>query len=262
MRRIAASCIRWVIRYARVSDIFELCLLIIGCALGVVALEKESTWVGSLFAAYVCIAIVKFGIVAWNRGAKDKLKAQVLWGLFDMLNEQVFAGSNSTRFTLFQRDALGRNSIVPWYRYQKSGEDAITDASASQARYRRGEGLTGQSWNDAGEGEIVFASVPEFRDRREFEKYYAAHLGVTPDMVSRLSEYMEGVRAFFSVGYTDTRGRFLGVMSIDIQSPIVQDVENELLVLNNGEEEVEIRSEHLHLLSDTVRNVLRSFSVS
>lgn len=252
---------RWANRYLALTDLLDLALAIVAIALGAIAFDKFTGWAVALTTIYVVVVLVRFCAVVKDRVAKDHLEAEIFCGLFDLLNTHLFVSSNRTRFTLFKVDPKNKKTIVPWYRYEKAGTGPISDVEPSKVRYERGEGLTGRSWKNAGRSKLVYADIPPFANRADFEHYYSQELGVKPETAKLISDYMMSVRTFLSIGYADTRGRFLGVLSVDMQFEITRDPKGKTLVFKDDDGfERRIDGQHIRLLSETVRSVLRSIS--
>ncbi len=257
LERIASRVWRMIARNLRLVDLIDCVMLALACGLAINGLSTSAVATAILGTLYLVATAVKLAAAVRSRLRERIAEAEVLWGLFNFLNDEIFNGDNGTRFTLFKQDPTNRARIVPWYRYRKGGSDPIGDAEGSRASYGRGEGATGQAWESAGDGDLFFAPFPEFEDRADFEEFYVNQMHVSPETASQISHYMMNVGAIFSVGYCDTRGKFLGVLSIDLRMPIVT---MGPLVLISGVDQIEVRSDQLLLICQSIRSVLRSFA--
>lgn len=254
---------RWFLRYVSLLDVVELSTLLIAIALTWITLETQYAVFGAILGTlYIVFVVVKFYLTITSRRAKDALQGEVLWGLFDLLNREIFSHENRTRFTLFLCDKIDRRRIIPWYRYVKGGSDAISEAENSNVAYRKGEGVTGRAWQQAGESELSLLLFPPFANKQELIAHYTTDLEVADTTAASISDYMIQVGAIFSIGYTDTRGKFLGVLSIDIQMPLFLTEDDEALMFTGGDgSDIEIGTDHLLFIAESIRNVLRSFQV-
>jgi hypothetical protein len=142
----------------------------------------------------------------------------VFWNLCDRINTEIFGYEHAARFTLFERDRLRWNHIVPRYRYGPGEEDPISGALRSRARFQRGEALAGEAWKSP--GKLLLANFPKFETPEQFRDFYVNRIDIRRDVVGDLSEYMADVRSVICYGLEDANHRFLGVLSIDFELPI------------------------------------------
>ncbi len=256
----------WCLRYLRGRDILQIGMLV---AAGVLAVNTfsfkplVSAVAGSVYGALLFVfAIITIG----RRNATDYAEGEVLWGLFSHMNKEIFADNNRTRFTLFKQAPFRPNYIIPWYRFQKGATDAIEEATKSRSRYTREDGLTGEAWANAGR-EISVSLLPKFRTRQEFETYHIDELGIDPAIVRDLSPFMQHIRTIISYGFADSRGKFLGVLSLDLQFPLTSEgsaVFGDLDSENEAEEEAvavnELGANSMALIVRSIQSVLESFA--
>lgn len=248
--------INWY-RYGRTRDLAQFVMAI---ATGVLAINTYSvkpqiTIVagGIYILVLILIAIKRFKL----RETQDNVQAQVLWGLFSHMNKEIFKDDPHTRFTLFIESPVSPKSyIVPWYRYHKGASNPVNEAKGSRARYARGEGITGQAWDKV--GDLLFSTFPVFNSRSEFESYYIDKMKVDGNTVRELSQYMERVQTIFTYGFTDFRGKLLGVLSLDLPKPIytLEDGDGNTRLFAN---DIEIDARAMALILGSIRNVLESF---
>jgi hypothetical protein len=220
---------RWWSRYLRITDIFRLGVLAAAGALAANSYSfspKVSMIAGaSYFVLMLAAAVQTFH----EREAYDSVQGEVVWGLFHQMNKEIFHGDHRARFTLFRCAPIRRDFIVPWYRYCKGALGPIQEAEKSKARYKRNEGLTGAAWVRT--GQLLWPTLPKFSDRAEFEKYYIYELKIDRDIVQELSDFMVGVETIFTCGFEDGHGKFLGVLSLDLQSPVPVNFDSQALAL-------------------------------
>jgi hypothetical protein len=209
-----------------------------------------------LISALVYLVLLGLSLidVLWGRKAKDYAQAAVLRELFSQIHGELFADDEYIRITLFRPSPSDREYIVPWYRYTANTEDPISEAQKSLAKYRRGEGFTGQAWMVAGE-EIIIASFPEFFDRNEFEAYYIDTLGIDPKTVKSISVQMVNVRTVLTYGFNGIDGELLGVLSVDLHLPL-EVVENKYPRIGA----TDIRADTLIQLLDSIESTLEAFA--
>lgn len=263
---------RWL-RYLRVIDLIGAALLIIACFLGWIAniatsqigaQKTSANWAGYLVLAYMVLVVLRLVLTRHDRGARDKQQGEIVWGLCDLLNDEVFGGETKTRFTLFRQDQLFPAYVVPWYRYEKGGRDPILDAASSSAEYRQHEGVTGVAWAVASKEAVDIAVLPKFASQEAMVAHYTEKLNVRPETAARLSEYMRNVTCIVSLGFTDERSKFIGVLSIDLQLPY-KFVKNEgtddkrLVFTTSNGGSMELWSDQIVYVARAIRNVLCSF---
>jgi hypothetical protein len=258
MRVFCDNIRRFIERYGRAADLVEILLLAFACVLAINTLS-ESAWITITFGAlYLAFLVIKIWLNLSERRAIDRLQGEVLWGLFDMMNDNIFGGNCHVRFTLFRIDPIRPTYIIPWYRYEKAGHHPINAAQRSNARYRRGEGYTGRAWQEAGQNSFEFAFLPVFANRQQFEDYYVNSLGIEQSVVRDVSDYMTHTGVILSCGFSDTRGRFLGVLSIDLQWSLIQENPARFRDIDGAIREFSTNS--LATIWMVTHNVLRSFA--
>ena len=164
--------------------------------------------------AWILVVIPRVVLLARRRRLAESTKRQTIVQVFRWIYEQVFGNTPGRRLTLFMLDPLDENEIVPKVRYQP-GSPQLRPERTSRARYRRGEGFTGEAW--ASTGDLIFRPLPRFATRQEFRTYYIDQLKIRPTVVDGLSDYMERVESIYSYGFCDQGGALLGVLSIDVQ---------------------------------------------
>lgn len=261
MGQVFSSLRRAFRRYTVTADWVEVILLLI---MGVLAVNtvSESAWLaigaGALYFFFLCLKVwLTFG----DRKATDQLKGDVLWGLFDLVNDRIFNCDSYIRFTLFRVDPSDHSYIIPWYRYEKaSGTDPVDAAEKSSARYKRGEGHTGKAWASAGQNRFQMAILPTFSDRPSFKQHYCSTLGINESTVDKLSAYMLEVGLILSLAVTDTRGKLLGVLSIDCQWACKSYSPLEFIAPDGTSRTMTLQK--LVVVAVLVHNVLRSFASS
>lgn len=233
---------------------------------GLLAIDAYSTHpqrsliVGILYLGTVTILFI---ITSISRAARDQVQAEVLWGLFSLINKEIFFDDSRTRFTLFRRAPfrLQQKYIVPWYRYYRGASGPISEAALSHARYKRNEGLTGKAWAEAGK-RLLLLPLPEFHSRNEFEKYYIDDLQIDKSTVVGLSEHMEKTQTVICYGFL-WRDKLLGVLSLDLQAPLTLLPDGRLTFPSlDGDGQIVLDRNRLELLLRSVQNVLESFEQS
>jgi hypothetical protein len=247
-------------RYLRGRDALQFGM---AAAAGVLAVNSYShsrritLIVGALY--FLALAL-HTALTIMQRKAKDQVQGEVIWGLFHQINQEVFQNDHRTRFTLFRPAPLRPKEIVPWYRYQKGATDAIAEASRSRAHYHREEGLTGLAW--AQPGDILYSPFPAHSDRGSFERFYADKLGIRESVVRDLSAHMQDVETIFCYGFEDHRGKFIGVLSLDLRAPLVMRGGNGGLAFpgkTEDDELIDIDTDAMLSILDSVRRALESF---
>jgi len=230
-----------------------------------VAAGFHNTWVTILFCVYVGLLLLHTVLTLRQRRARDRVQSEVMWGLFDRINREIFAGDHRTRFTLFRRAPLvWPAEIVPWYRYHQGEGDAIALAWRSRAHFKRNEGITGRAWEEG--RTLLCAPLPRFKSRQQFEHHYANTLGIRQPVVAQLSEFMEQVQTIFSYGFQDQRGRFLGVLSLDFKGVLVLE-DGGLYVESPGanpdsRKSLRVNAREMDLMLKDVESVLTSFALA
>ncbi len=244
----------WCFRNVRRKDFLQLVMAMAtgGLAISTYSLHPERVLI--LGGVYFFALLLLYGDTLRSRGAKDRVQAEVLWGLFSHMNKEIFHDDNTTRFTLFIPSPLRSDYLVPWYRYRKGGQDPIAEALKSKARYRRGEGFTGQAWENAG-NDLFCGSFPVFGSRNDFDKYYISELEIEPDTVRELSDFMVSIRTIFTYGFTETTGKLLGVLSLDMQRPLEGTNGDDTFRTNPAE----LNTHDMALIVRSIKSVLESF---
>ena len=98
-------------------------------------------------------------------------------------------------------------------------EHPFQEAQQSKAKYKRGESVTGKTWEREHAGkDLFFVWFPEFRGRQEFENYYRETLQIPVDVVDGISDYMIRVQAIFSYAFLGVGKQLLSVLSLDLQT--------------------------------------------
>lgn len=166
-----------------------------------------------------------------QRRARDVLQGDVLWGLFNQLNKEVFGGDHRTRFTLFQRAPLHPKEFIPLYRYKKGGQSAIAEAEESLMHFDQKAGMVGRAWSEP--GELFFRPIPPFGDRAECIDWHVKELGVPRAVANHFGPYVEDIEGIFSYGFMDLQNHILGVLSLDLCAPVSRHV------IENDEEGME-----------------------
>ena len=262
-------CERVLRRFARwvgLVDILEVVLLALVCGLAINGTSVSAVWTAILGTSYLIFLVLKWYLMIDSRRATDRIQGEVMWGLFDLFNKQLFGDDCYVRITLFRPDPLSSKFIVPWYRYERGGKDSIADAQRSHARYAKGEGRTGVAWEQAGDNTFSFALLGPFENRQQFEKRYTQELGISAKVTKRLSTYMEDTGVIISGGFCDTRGKFLGVVSIDLQwtaQPFDEQDEvsvEEIKFFTKDEKQRTLDSNKFVTVAILVQSVLRSFT--
>jgi hypothetical protein len=247
---------RW---YVRKRDVLSCVNLLLAGVLAINAYTAHpeiTAVVGTLYV--ISLGAFFFGTFR-DRRARDQVQGEVLWGLFSLINKEIFKGDHRTRYTLFLPDSADSQYISPWYRYFKSGRGPINEAEISRARYKRGEGLTGQAWNDAGHA-LLFQVFPKFETRQKFEDYYINKLKIAEQTVKDLSEYMQDVQTMLCYSFVGDGDRTLGVLSLDLKAPLTLDADGRPSFPSPDDDTpVVLNGTNLRLLLSSVQNVLESF---
>lgn len=250
----------WRRDYFRARDILSLLATLLMGVVAALAYSRHPTLTVFLGTCYAIVVSTLFVLTALDRQARDRVQGEVLWGLFSLINKEIFNSDHRTRFTLFKQDSLRPDYITPWYRYFRGGQGAIVEATASRARYRRGEGMTGRAWAEAGRS-LLLQVFPRFATREEFEGHYINVLGIEKTTVKDLSPYMQSVQTMFCYAFVGDGERTLGVLSLDFQAPFALHPQPSFPALDDGHA-ITLDRERLNLLLGSVRNVLESFAKS
>lgn len=239
----------WGSRYLRRRDIL-LALLAAFSYFFLIATYRSHPRIAIPAALTYTLLIALIGIdLVWGRRNSDYSRSAVLREFFQQLGNEVFRDVKNYRITIFQPSPFSDEYITPSYRYTKGRKDIITPALKSRAKYRRGEGYTGDAWVNHGQ-ELIVASFPDFRESRaEFESYYEK-LGIDGDTIAHLGDTMVRVRTILSYGFEDEAGDFLGVMSIDLEEPLTVDEATNSPMIGDT-----------HLYADTLLQTLRSINL-
>lgn len=256
-------------RYGRPRDFlpFLNALLAAALAINTYSTHPEITTVaGILYLLSLCLF---YFITFRDRRAKDDVQGEVLWGLFSLINNEIFKGDHRTRFTLFKRDSDNSDLISPWYRYVKGGRGPIEEAEKSNARYSKGEGVTGEAWAQGGRT-VLIQVFPQFENRERFEDFYINELGkspaghrsfqpILPQTVRALSAHMPKVRTMLCYAFLDSSERTLGVLSLDFEEPLSLDDGGPPRFSSPYGETIVFDGPRLQLLLNSVQNVMESF---
>jgi hypothetical protein len=248
----------WVLRYVYPTDVLQFTMAVAagGLAVNSISVSREATYIfGSI---YVLALFAHFSFVLSGRRTQDRLCGEIIWGLFHQLNERVFQGDHRTRFTLFRAAPLRPGEIIPWFRYQKGGTDAVAEARRSRAHYGRDEGATGRAWTQP--GFLFYTPFQPFRTEQDFLRFYVDEMKIRPRIADRLSDYMRSVETIFTMGIVDSRGHLLGVLSLDFQAPITQAADGTLWLPAQGQEPVRIEEDDFESILNSLQSVLESFS--
>lgn len=215
----------WAIRYLRLRDILQAGLVVTTyyfLSRTFLFHRELAIAAGSIYS----LAILIIGIEVFRgRQARDRALSIVLHGFFEHLSNEVFRDDPNVRITLFRPACFNGDYIVAWYRHCKQDGDLIGAALRSRAKYRMNEGFTGAAWAQ-GAWKLTCCSFPDFGGSREsFETYYIKDLGIPKETVRNLSNTMVNVRTILSYGLHSKADEFLGVLSIDLQTPIEVDPE-------------------------------------
>ena len=244
-------------RYLRPRDLLLASMLILALLLFLVASQASQLVATLIFSLYVFFFVTSAVQVWDSRQERDHVQAGVLRSLFLQMHHHVFNDDPRVRFTYFIRSPLNPGVIVPWYRYSPGTTDVIVAALQSRAQYKRGEGITAEAWKSP--GELLLARFPRFESRKAFENYYIDELGISRDVAYQLSAYMKDVQAIFAYGFVDRLGRLLGVLSLDIQAPVVG-AEARDQPIRIGD--FDFDADAMYLILSLVGGVLGSFSES
>lgn len=248
----------WFLRYVYPADVFQFAMAVAagGLAINSLSVSREATYIfGSIYALSL---LAHSGFLLSGRRSQDRLCGEIIWGLFHQLNERVFQGDHRTRFTLFRAAPLRPGEIIPWFRYQKGGTDAVAEAKRSRAHYTRDEGATGRAW--AQPGFLFYMPFQPFGTEQEFLRFYVDEMGIRSRVARRLSSYMRSVETIFTMGIVDSRGHLLGVLSLDFQSPVTQAEDGSLWLPAQGQEPVRIEEGDFENILNSLRSVLESIS--
>lgn len=220
MRDCWDFCYRYCWRYVSLSHVYEAVLLVVACLMAYNTTSESAALAACLCAIYMLVLVIKFVKDLNSHRANDRLQGEVVWGIFDLLQSRCLGRGLPLRFTLFRIDPANSDYIVPWYRFEKgAGDHPINTAQKSKVRYRKGEGCTGAAWAKAG-NKFELTIMPTFANRRDFEAYYEDTMRIDQKTVKAISDHMMSVGLILSCGFYDTRSRFLGVLSIDVQANV------------------------------------------
>jgi hypothetical protein len=164
--------------------------------------------------AYVGLTIWRFILFVRTRSARDAEFRRSVCQIFQWLYAEMFGDEPDRRFTLFVRDPLDPESIIPKVRFRLGHPEHVAEFK-SKARYRSGEGSTGRAWEHP--RRLIYTELPKFSNRAAFDAYYVNDLKIAEDIVAHLSDFMVRVQAIYSYGFVDHLGNLLGVVSIDVQ---------------------------------------------
>jgi hypothetical protein len=249
---------RWRRDYLRAKDFLSLLAALSMGGLAIATYSTHPVLTATLGTFYLAIVTIEFALSVRTRRSRDRIQGEVLWGLFSLINKEVFKGDYRTRFTLFKPDILLRDQITPWYRYFKGGQGPIEEAIESRAKYKRKEGMTGRAWDEAGRS-LLLQVFPRFASREEFENHYINTLKIDKTTVKDLSDYMVGVRTMFCYAFVGHGERTLGILSLDSQAPFEVHPKPSFPSPEDGHP-VPLDHGQLRLLLGSVLNVLESFA--
>ena len=162
--------------------------------------------------AYVFLTIWRYARILRSRRERDREQRESVCHLFHWLYDEMFPTEPDRRFTLFVKDPLDPDYIIPKIRYRRGHREPV---AKSRARYRSGEGATGRAWDHA--NKLIFTPLRKFANRDEFTAYYVNELKIPRKTVDNLSEYMVRVEGIYSYGFLDNKGDLVGIVSIDMQ---------------------------------------------
>jgi hypothetical protein len=243
-----------------VREFLGLLLLVLAILLAMQG--KSQKIVLPLVGAYCIIALWRFFLSMRAKESRYALQGQVVAGLFDFINRELFSRSSYTRFTLFRQAPFRPSLIIPWYRFRRGGNGPIRDADASRSKYRRGEGITGRAWETPAT-KLAIQVLPQFSSRPILEAYYIGQLGVTRDHVADISAYMDKVRAIVSYAFLDHHDQFLGLMSLDIQNAEVHPDEASIgITPGDGNSTFTVKADELFRLVRALGSILDSFQLT
>jgi hypothetical protein len=243
---------RWCWRYVRFRDAAQLLMAGAAGLLAINTYSKNAVLTVAAGMTYFVLLLLSGVTVLRNRKARDHIQAEVLWELFHHMNNELFESSDTARFTFFNTTRFSREEcLVPWYRYRKGAQDPIEEANRSRAKYKRGEGITGQAWSKT--GRLLFGTYPAFATRQDFERHYIDVLGIDRETVQRLSGEMQHVRTIFCYGFTNGSGKLIGVLSLDLEDGLQVDPETNILKAEF------VTSQKMAVILRTIEAVLRSF---
>lgn len=240
----------WASRYLRYRDLLQLALAVVTYVLLLAMYRPHPNLAAATAIPYTLLILLVAVDIIRGRRKRDYAHSAVLREFFEQLGRDVFGDGKGYRVTIFKQSPSNRDYIVPWYRYRKGDVDVIESALNSRAKYRLGEGFTGDAWLQKGQ-ELICASFPEFGGSREaFEAYYSEQLLIDPETVSELSDTMINVRTILSYGFEGRNGEFLGVLSIDLGDPITVDENTNAPQIGSS-----------YLYADTLIQTLRSMNL-
>ncbi len=239
----------WALRYLRRRDILLFALTAFSYFFLLATFRSHPRIaIPAAFVYTFLIFLIGFDLIVGRRNS-EYARSAVLREFFEQLGNEVFCDVKKYRITIFRQSPFNAEYIVPWYRYTKGDNDIITPALKSHAKYRKGEGHTGDAWENHGQ-ELILASFPDFQgSREEFAKYYKL-LKIDSDTISELSDMMVSVRTIISYGFEGESGNFLGVLSIDLEEPLSIDEETGSPVIGET-----------FLYADTLLHTLRSINI-
>ena len=166
---------------------------------------------------------------------REQVRAEVIWGLFAMLNEQIFGGNSRLRFTLWRQPFPSSGYVVAWYRYEKAGTDALREANRSRLRLPKGHGIVGQAWAEGGR-QVRLTALPKFQDRLGMEHYLVTDHDMTEDEGKAVSDYTMEVRTMLSYAYLTESNKLLGVLNLELKPALVKKPDGALSFESQGAE--------------------------
>ena len=216
--------------WLRALDLRNLLTLVAGILTVVLALPSQFGGTDySLFVGFglICILCATWFLERRRRQQAVAFEVELVAGIFALLNEEIFLGDPQVRFTLWQRPGRATDFLVPWYRYRKAGRNVCVEADESNMRLRRGEGITGQAWNEAGK-QMRYLPIPKFSSRPDMETFYVEKQDMPSVQAREISAFVLGVESSFSYAFVDEHGGLLGVLNVELQAPLVRKADGSL----------------------------------
>jgi hypothetical protein len=132
-----------------------------------------------------------------------------VYRLLEQARGRLFAGNESTRFTIFapdpdSPDVLRAIARVGWGR----------PSAASQVRFKKGEGLAGKAW-ESGSNSIHMIRFDRFNTQEKARNAQAEILGLRPENVSALSGDQLKAEVLIAISLMDCGEWFKGVLCVD-----------------------------------------------
>jgi hypothetical protein len=246
----------------RLVDFVDFLLILIA---GSISAFGKAWPVYILLGIYLVIVVCKLAYTIRTRDTTSHLKAAVITGLLNFTNKELFRDSNSTRYTIFRVAPFRPDYIIPWIRFKRSGRGGLKEAFSSRARFRRGEGITGQVWEKP-PGQLAIQLIPAIpgQARNLLRVLYENKYGVKADTFDAISDHMGSVRCIISYVCLDEHAQFLNLLSLDIAAPVeTVPIESEpgsvYLELQDNGQRVQIDTQSLWRLVSMIGTVLLQF---